>query len=377
MPSYKAALVAIVAVALAPTHAALGDEPRQRDGRIKVIAFGDSLLDAGTYSPFAGATFGGGRFTTNPGRNFTQDVAHHYGDRLTPAFLGGFGAPLSPAGGLDYAQGGSRVKDQPGIGHAPEGNPNSDFAALTTVPIKDQVQTYLSSPGWPNGRTFSSDQLVLINGGANDLFFQLGVAQNAGFTPTALNAAFLALEQSAIDLAGIVSTVVENGATHVAVMNIPDIGNAPLGGSEPSVSGYSQLLTQFSQGFNATLAAALKTQISSGKVILIDAFSYVDSIIANFRTYGFSASNTGFACNLQAQVKIAAQLGLPSPNAFNTSLFCSPKTYVALDADYTYMFADLVHPTTHLNALFAQFVEQAIAQRHWHWEHLEATIAAR
>ena len=218
---------------------------------------------------------------------------------------------------------------------------------------------------------------MLINGGANDLFFQLGAAQASGFTAAALNAAVAAIEQSAIDLASIVATVVENGATHVAVMNLPDIGNTPLGGSQPSVPGYSQLLTQFSQGFNATLAAALNTEILSGKVIVIDTFSFLDRIIANFKTYGFSVSNTGLACNLQAQVITATQLGLPNPSVFATSLFCSPKTYTTLDADYTYMFADMVHPTTHLNGLFAQFVEQNIAQRRWRWERLEPTIAAR
>ena len=70
---YKAALVAVLILALMPMHAALGA------GRLQVVVFGDSLLDAGTYSQFA-ATLGGGRFTTNPGLNFTQDVALHYGD---------------------------------------------------------------------------------------------------------------------------------------------------------------------------------------------------------------------------------------------------------------------------------------------------------
>jgi len=39
----------------------------------------------------------------------------------------------------------------------------------------------------------------------------------------------------------------------------------------------------------------------------------------------------------------------------------SPATYVTANADQTYMFADDLHPTTRLHALFAQFVEQQIA----------------
>jgi hypothetical protein len=67
--SYKvAALVVVLTLGFIPLNAALGA------GWLQVVAFGDSLLDAGTYSLFAEATFGGGRFTTNPGLNFTQDV---------------------------------------------------------------------------------------------------------------------------------------------------------------------------------------------------------------------------------------------------------------------------------------------------------------
>jgi phospholipase/lecithinase/hemolysin len=333
-------------------HGALG-----ADG-LQVVAFGDSLLDAGTYSPFAEATFGGGRFTTNPGRNFTQDVARHYGDRLTPAFVGGFGRPLHPADGLDYAQGGSRVKLQPGIGHAAAETPNADFAEETTIPVQDQVNTYLSTHNW----TFNSRQLVLINGGANDLLIQLGGAQAAG-TLAALQLAEGAIAQSATDLASVVGTIIQKGATHVAVVNLPDIGKTPLGVTS---SDHGQTLTSLSQLFNTTLTAALKQ--FREKVILIDAFDFLDDKIANYDRLGFTVSNTGFACKLSEQVAIAGGLNLPlyqtDPLIFAQSLFCSPITY-STGADYSYIFADMVHPTTHTNALFAQFVEYQIATKRW------------
>jgi phospholipase/lecithinase/hemolysin len=47
---------------------------------------------------------------------------------------------------------------------------------------------------------------------------------------------------------------------------------------------------------------------------------------------------------------------------FASSLFCSPQTYTVANADQTYMFADTVHPSTHMHALFAQYVEQTIAK---------------
>jgi phospholipase/lecithinase/hemolysin len=360
--SYIAALVAVFALGFVPLHTAFGG------AQFRVVAFGDSLLDAGTYSPFASkAPFYGGVFTTNPGMNFppgpnfAQDIAKHYGDTLTPAFVGGFGSCLAANGGLDYAQGGSRVTMQPGIDFAP------DCAQATTVPVKDQVSSYLAAYG-----PFTPNQLVLINGGANDVFFQLAAAQTVG-TPTALIAALAAVAQSAVDLAEIVETVVVHGAAHVVVMNLPDIGKTPFSLASPD---RGKLLTEVSELFDATLAFALQLQKRSfaGKVILIDAFNFVDRIIASPGTFGFRVSHTGTACNLLAQVNIAAttlcttnpgSLYCTNPSLFGSSLFCSPNTYTVPGADRTFMFADLVHPTTHLNELFALFVEQQIAAKIW------------
>ena len=82
--SFKAALAAALILIFAPLEAAFGW------GQLRVVAFGDSLLDAGTYAPFASQFTGqplsnSGRFTTNPGPNFTQLIAQHYRDTLTPA----------------------------------------------------------------------------------------------------------------------------------------------------------------------------------------------------------------------------------------------------------------------------------------------------
>jgi phospholipase/lecithinase/hemolysin len=324
--------------------------------RLDVVVFGDSLLDAGTYSPVAEPTFGGGRFTTNPGLNFTQEVALSHGSILTPAFIGGFGLPLIPAAGLDYAQGGSRVTMQPGIDHAAAGTVNVDFEEETTIPITDQVAEFLKAH-----KRFRAEQLILIDGGANDIFFQLAAAQAAG-TAAAQQDAVKAITQSAIDLANVVATMVANGATHVVVINIPDIGKAPMGVASAD---HGQSMTQISQLFNTTLAGALQQHDFGEKVLLIDAFTFIDGIIANYQEHGFTVSNTGFACDLSAQVTRATELHLDHPSVFGQSLFCSPKTFISKGADETFMFADTVHPTTHLNAIVAKFVEQQIAERRW------------
>jgi phospholipase/lecithinase/hemolysin len=347
---YKVALVVAITFGVISPDASLGAIKRD------VVVFGDSLLDAGTYSPVAEPTFGGGRFTTNPGLNFTQEVALFYGSILTPAFIGGFGLPLVPAAGLNYAEGGSRVTMQPGIDHAAAGTLNADFEEETTIPIKDQVAEFLKAH-----KRFRPEQLILIDGGANDIFFQLAAAQAAG-TAAAQQDAVKAITQSAIDLVNVVATMVANGATHVVVINIPDIGKAPMGVASAD---HGRSLTQISQLFNTTLAGALQQQNLGEKVLLIDSFTFIDGIIASFQEHGFTVSNTGFACDLSAQVARATKLHLDHPSVFGQSLFCSPKTFMSKGADETFMFADAVHPTTHLNAIFAEFVEQQIAGRRW------------
>jgi phospholipase/lecithinase/hemolysin len=345
---HKAALIIAPLLLGIPLHA---QEPHHRmhnSVRLQFVVFGDSLLDAGTYLPVAG-TFDGGRFTTNPGPLFIQDVAQHYGDMLKPAFQGGLGHPLRPAGGLDYAQGGSRVKLQPGLDHAAAGTPHADFAEFTTIPVRDQVVSYLASH-----KRFAPDQIVFINGGANDVFFNLQAAQTAG-TAAAQQAAVGAITQSATDLADIVGTVIAHGAKHVALMNLPDLGTTPEGAANAD---HGQSLTKISQLFNQTLTGALQQKNLINQVILIDIFTIIDDIITNFQQNGFTVSNTGMACNLNAQVEKATRSHLNNPTLFGKSLFCSPATFAAKNADHTFMFADTVHPASHLSSLFAQSVEK-------------------
>ncbi|GAB6846564.1 SGNH/GDSL hydrolase family protein [Paraburkholderia kururiensis] len=324
---------------------------------LQVVSFGDSLSDVGTYSPVIALDFGGGRFTTNPGEIWTQKVAEYYGGTLTPAYLGGFGQPLQASTGLGYAQGGSRVTDPNGIGHAPAGQP--DYAQATTVPIVTQVQEYLSAH-----TSFNSGQLVLLNGGANDIFYQAGVVQAAVAAgqsqSTAVQQAVTAVGLAATQFVqNVVAPVLAAGATHVVVSNVPDIAQTPQGLSGGAAT--QQLFAGLVTAYNQTLAGTLQATGLMSKVIFVQADQWQDGIQANFQANGFTVSNTGTACNLTAMATNAAKYGVTNPQAFASSLFCSPQTYTVAGADQTYMYADTVHPTTHLHALFAQQVEKQIA----------------
>ncbi|MBU7441856.1 SGNH/GDSL hydrolase family protein [Paraburkholderia fungorum] len=291
---------------------------------LQVVSFGDSLSDVGTYAPIASAV-GGGRFTTNPGQVWDQDVAQYYGGSLSAAFTIDVGHQLSAQSGFGYAEGGSTVATP-----ANTYDFLSDVIGNVEMPVNQQVSSYLNAHG-----SFNSNQLVLVWAGANDVL-------RAGSLP----AAAPTVQTAASTLAQLIGQIVQNGATHVVVVNVPNIGLSPKGIAS---SDGGANLTQLSQLFNADLNTALQANGLQGKVIQIDAYTWVGQIIANYQANGFTVTNTAQACD-------------PKKTPDDTALLCSPATYVTPNADQTYMFADDLHPTTHLHALFAQYVEQQIAK---------------
>ncbi|HEY1999381.1 SGNH/GDSL hydrolase family protein [Paraburkholderia sp.] len=290
---------------------------------LQIVSFGDSLSDVGTYAPLASAV-GGGRFTTNPGQVWSQNVAQYYGDTLSAAFTIDLTHELKAQSGLGYAEGGATVATP-----ANQNNFLTNVIGNVEMPVNQQVSSYLSAHG-----SFNSNQMVLVWAGANDVL-------RAGTPP----AATATVQTAATTLAQLVGQIVQNGATHVVVVNLPNVGLSPDGLSQADGGAN---LTQLSQLFNDTLNSALQTDGLQSKVIQIDAYTWLNGIIANFQANGFAVSNTAQACD-------------PSKTPDDTSLLCSPATYVSANADQTYMFADDLHPTTRLHALFAQFVERQIA----------------
>ncbi len=312
----------------------------------QVVSFGTSLSDVGTYAPNIALEFGGGRFTTNPGQVWTQDVATYYGSTLTAAQTGGFGATVTNnPNGYGYGQGGALVDGAEGLGWAANG------AAALTVPVTQQVTNYLTMHG-----SFTSNQIVLVEGGANDILQQLELLEASGTTQAAASAA---LTLAAEKFVGAIGTILQHGATKVVVVNVPDIGQTPLaGGNATTAAEISTLVSAYNQGVVQLLGIAGLTN----DVVQVNAYTFIDNAVANYQADGFTVSNTDTACNLQLMEQNAAAAGEADPSAFASSLFCSPQVYKATNADQTYMFADTIHPTTHLHALFASYVEGIINQ---------------
>jgi phospholipase/lecithinase/hemolysin len=338
------AFLALAACAMcwSPTSNASADSSASQRSKLQVVAFGDSLSDVGTYA--YARQFGGGTYTTNPGGISVALVAQHYGSSLSPALTGGFGQPgVVQPDGFGYAQGGARVAAPPNPGDA-----TGDTGELQT-PLTLQVSAYLQAH-----TRFNGQQLVLMQGGANDLqdayAAWAGMVANGGDPGASLQAVLPPLKQAAQQLGELVHNVQQHGATHVVVQNVPDISKAPISNLlDQQLPGSSKVLRRLAQAFNAALDDALP---ASPAVLRIDAFAFIDEVSKNYRQLGFrfdGSVGTNVAC---------APANLPT--AFQaddaSALFCSRATYVSAHADEIYMFADAYHPSTHLQRVIADYV---------------------
>ncbi|MFM0140230.1 SGNH/GDSL hydrolase family protein [Caballeronia grimmiae] len=329
-------------IGLSHSSSASADSANPQQSPVQVVSFGDSLSDVGTYA--YARQFGGGTYTTNPGAVFVQVIAKHYGSALTPALTGGFGQPsvVHPEG-LDYAQGGARVAGPPNPGDA-----TGDTGELQT-PLTSQVAAYLQSHA-----RFTGQQLILMQGGANDVQDAYSawstMVANGGEPGASFQAVLPSLRQAAQQFAGLVHNVQHHGATHIVVQNVPDISKAPIAGLlDQQLPGSSNVLRRLTQVFNTALNDVLP---SSPAILRIDAFTFIDEVSENYRQLGFR-----FDGSIGTNVACAPANLPPAFQADDTSaLFCSRSTYVSPDADNIYMFADAYHPTTHLHKLIGDYV---------------------
>ena len=268
--------------------------------------FGDSLTDSGSYKPVLPP--GTGLFTTNPGPVFSQVLADRYGTTAVPA----------NQGGTNYAQGGARVTQLPGVPDAPPTG--------TAVPIATQVSQFLSKG------PADSNALYSVFGGANDIFYNLGALQQGAITQAQLQAN---VGTAAVQLVQQVGILQAAGARTVVVWNLPDLGKTPDG----VASGSGPAISQITGLFNSTLAQGLDAL--GGNVIRLNTLALFNEILANPAAFGLT-NVTARACGA------------------TRSLLCTPANLVAPNAAETYLFADGVHPTTRGHLGLAQYAESFI-----------------
>lgn len=268
--------------------------------------FGDSLSDAGTFKPVLPA--GTGLFTVNPGPVWTQLLADRNGLTASPA----------TQGGTNYAQGGARVAGLPGIPPvAPTG---------AAIPLTTQINNFLT-PG-----AVDSNALYTVWVGANDITWNLGLAQAGQITPAQVQ---VNMVTAAADTVAQVARLSSAGARYIVVFNLPDVGKTPDG----TASGIASTISQLSSLYNTTLTSGLN---SLGiETIRFDAFGLLNQVLANPSEYGF-ANTTTRACGTV------------------DALLCTSANLVAPNAAETYVFADGKHPTPAVHAIIAQAVASMI-----------------
>ena len=354
--------------------------PTTKGSFTALVSFGDSLSDVGAYAPATSmsgdgnAPYLGGKFTTNSPDStvWVQNLATALGLMVTPAQVG-WGpvsvmcpaAAMAPALGATctaYGQGGSRVTDPVGIGHA---------NGALTVPMAQQVANHLERFG-----SFSASDLVVVFGGNNDVFVQAGtlgfkasLIQADGSTTADQKAAQLLaaqleaqaeMKKAALELSALVrDQILAKGAKYVAVWNLPDSGLTPYG---LSIGAQGQAtLAMLVDTFNLWLREGL----TGLPVRVVDANAGFRDVWLNPSKYGITQNQVP-ACDAD---KIAAVTGGAVTDG--SSLFCNatpdmPFNTLREGADVqTWQFADGVHPTTGGHKLISDSALQALRSFGW------------
>ena len=292
----------------------------------RVISFGDSLSDLGTYAlRTEGRT--AGRFTTNPGPLWVEIVAQALGTTITPYRHAGWGKPAAVLGGTAYGEGGSRVALQPGSNNTDA--TTGQGTSQSTMPLRDQLDAHLAVT---QGR-FAASDWVFVWAGANDLF------RHALFAPVANEEAGTVLVRAAArDLVVEVRRMIAAGARNVLVLNQYDWGEVPAFRAHPK----RKTMSLWSRAFNEELAAGLQGQ----RVVPVDTHRLFHSVTADPGKEGLKNA-VAPACRVA---------DLPRRSV----MFCTQETLIESGAHLTYLFADGVHPTTAGHRLIAREVLSAI-----------------
>lgn len=366
MKSIRTWALAAVATAVLAACGGGGDgDQTPRAHYSRMISFGDSLSDVGSYKVSTIAAVNGGQYTVNRDNGATH-VPTNWTELLSISlgFDGGCAAetglnstiPSIPAAAVtehtscfNYAQGGARVTNPVGPGNIAV----SPLGQLT-VPVKTQIENHLSR----SGGKFAADELVTVMAGGNDIFMNVGAIQAAQMTPTQ---AGQAMATAGGELAGYVKNmIVANGAKHVVLVNLPDVSKTPYAlAAEAAQPGSAALVSQLVQAFNSALAQGVT---GMPEVVVVDAYTQSDNQAAAKEQYGLTNVTTP-ACDLNLLKTILFESSLVCSSVGSTAANIPPTT-ISGDVSH-YLYADSVHPTPYGYQLLAQYVTQRMTEAGW------------
>jgi phospholipase/lecithinase/hemolysin len=376
-------LAATLAAAVLTACGGGSDSPLPPKATIsRVVVAGDSLADAGTF---------GFKFTVQNAADpatgypiFPQIVASNFG--VAPpcnfyAFANGTFAQNSKPGCTDYAVGGGRIY-----------NPASNGGAAAPT----NIQLQLATAAQVAGGTWTPSDLIIVDGGGNDAADLVKAYLGAQANPSAYGAflsqqldaatinAALAQPNGAAVAAGlymqkladtyynaIKANTLDKGATHVAVLNAPDISLTPqfqqlLAGLAQKIgaAGAAQTqaaIQQWIQGFNSELAAKVA---GDARIALVPFYEDFTDEVKNPAAYGLTNVTTP-ACPVTGT---DPGTGLPTytfTTCSSAALDAVPPAGLTAGWWQTYAFSDSFHPTPFGHRLLAASVSRAIARAGW------------
>lgn len=348
----------------------------------KVYVMGDSLADVGAY---------GLKFTVQDAANpagfpiWPQLVANAFGVNGAAqcnvfVYANSTFGLNSTAGCTNFALGGGRI-----IAGASNGG------SISPINVGVQMATRAA------GGNYAAADLVLIDGGGNDaadlVEAYLGASTSAGLTnyqtflgqqlDNATIAALLPQTNGAGLAAGaymqaladtfynqIKTQVLDKGATHVAVLNIPDITLTPQ---------FKMVLTGVAASTDAATAQALQAGIrqwistynnrllskfsADTRVSVVDFYADFTNEVNNPSAYQLSNA-TDAACPVTGM----GSDGLPTytfATCTSAALDASPPPGKTAGWWRSYAFSDSFHPTPYGHQLLAAAVSRALARAGW------------
>ncbi|HEY8876311.1 MAG TPA: SGNH/GDSL hydrolase family protein [Roseateles sp.] len=375
----SAALTASLLVAGCGGGATADTTPKVSISSVKV--FGDSIQDSGTF---------GYKFTVQSPDNliYAERVAANYGQTLCNFFVftGTTFAANPKAGCTNFSIGGGRIT-YTGAG-----------GAANPLNVGTQMATYAAAG------SYTASDLVIIDGGGNDAAdlvgaylsipkdaakaysgllgtlltpTQIGAALQGGATTTAQIGATYMTALADKFYGQIKASVLDKGATHVVVMNMPDVTFTPRfqmvldsiaaasGGGTAGATARAQSQAVF-QGwmtaFNTELAAKFA---GNDNVIVIDFYKAFQDQVATPAQFGLSNVTTP-ACPITG----VGSDGLPTYTFLTCTaqaLSAAPPAGVSGGADWwkSYAFSDSFHPTPYGHQLTQQLIGKALSIKGW------------
>lgn len=284
----------------------------------KIVVFGDSLSDTGNLYEYMkhqlpiSPPYFNGRFSNGP--LWIELLAQSYypnGD--------------SKAHLLNYAFGGAGVSD----------DVDDDMDAEALFNLRREMDSYLLS----HQDKADPDSLFVVWMGSNNY---LGVPDDA---ESAVNEVISGLKHS-------LETLVEKGAKHIVLINIPNLGQTPAARDFDAVNE----LTYISRLHNEQMVG-LKEELASAyplvQWVLFDVNEVFKEMLNNPKKYGFH--NTSDTCYEELISQPSSQ------SVLKMAATIKPKASLQKDVCNGYLFFDPVHPTFPAHQLMAKMMQDAFS----------------